>query len=650
MADRRTRPTTQAEPRPVSKPARYNSLVAAAEVMTAPGLATASTRRGGKPTEVLDWQKDLWRHYDGDSGGEFRFGVTWVGNGLSRTNLVAARIPQFAGDEPEPINPSDKEGEWTAAELAAHDLVAQFAGGPVGQGQLLNAFGQHLSVAGIGWLVVEPNLDDPDAEVYETWQVLATENVEKKGEQWRVNDRGTMRNVHRNGLVVRVWRKHPLRPWEPDCPARAARVILEQIEMLTLTITGVAQSRLAGAGILAIPSEFTFPQAQTLKVTDDGEPADDDAPEPDPADLFVETFIKTTTTPIKDRGSAAAVVPLVIQVPGEHLQKLMHLTFHQQGDPQVIEKLTFAIRRLALALDMPPEVLLGMGDLTHWNAWQVADTAITLHIEPNAEAVCEAITDGWLLPAMTALRFTDPGVMVWYDTSDLSTRPDKSGVAKEAYQLLEASGAAMRREMGLDESDAPGEDEKRERILLRALEIAGVQMAPVILAKLGIIEQELADRLLEASLNPGGGGTPIDAGDDLEPVTDMAPPDRPEPEQPGDDPALAAALLAACDGLVYRALERSGARLRSAAGRKVHGGASAIDCPDPTRLHCQLDATVHADLDHLLADAWDRVPEIAARYDVAPDALAATLTAYTRALLASGHAHSIDRLSAALGL
>jgi hypothetical protein len=30
-----------------------------------------------------------------------------------------------------------------------------------------------------------------------------------------------------------------------------------------------------------------------------------------------------------------------------------------------------AVERLAIGLDMPPEVLLGLGDSNHWSAWQV---------------------------------------------------------------------------------------------------------------------------------------------------------------------------------------------------------------------------------------------------------------------------------------
>ena len=618
--------------------------------------------RRGSPIKVPEWQSTLWRHYDGDSGGEFRFGVTWVGNGLSRINLVAARLPESPGDEPQPIS-LDDEG-LTQAERDAYDFVNAIGGSPVGQSQLLHAFGQHMSIAGIGYLVAEPNLDNPEADVYESWQVLAPSNLKlikgsgNRPDRWEVNDGGKFRPAHPNALIVQVWRRHPLRPWEPDCPARAAIVILEQLETLTLSITAVARSRLAGNGILAIPSEATFPPGQMVKPTPTEE-VDESGEEPDPADLFVETLITTTVTPIKDQGSAAAVVPLVVQIPGEHLSKLVHLTFDRPNDADVIAKIEFAIKRLALALDMPPEVLLGMGDLTHWNAWQINDTSITLHIAPNAEAICDGLTEGYLTPALEGAGHAPEGLMVWYDATDLTARPDKSGVATEAYDRLEIGGAAYLREIGLSPDDGPDDDEKRLRLIMQALPIAGVQMAPILLAELGAIPRELALRLLEASMNQGGGGGGFGAGapDTPEDGADpQGPPERPSPDDaagPGEaQPAAmaAGALLAACDGLVHRALERSGARLRSAAGRKVHGGASAIDCPDPTILHTRLDATTHADLDHLLDGAWERVGLIADRYDVDAAALTQTLNAYTRALLAASHEHTIERLALALGI
>jgi len=137
--------------------------------------------------------------------------------------------------------------------------------------------------------------------------------------------------------------------------------------------------------------------------------------------------------------------------------------------------------------------------------------------------------------------------------------------------------------------------------------------------------------------------------------TQGAPETRDEAPEPAPVPGQTASiadqmLVAACDVLVYRALEKAGSRLRSAAGKNVQGGAAAIPCPDPTRLHCEIDATQYADLSYLLEGAWNLAPAIADRSGMPSDALIETLDAYARALLASGQEHDYERLSDALGL
>jgi hypothetical protein len=219
--------------------------------------------------------------------------------------------------------------------------------------------------------------------------------------------------------------------------------------------------------------------------------------------------------------------------------------------------------------------------------------------------------------------------MVWYDTTDLTTRPDRSTDAWGAYDRIELSGQAARRESGLSEDDAPDPDEVRARRLWE-LAKANPDMAPTFLDMIdaGGDGSGLPDL-------PAAPGTP-------EPPDDDAPVEPEETDEP--------ALLAACDGLVYRALERAGGRLRSAAGRKVNGGPAAIACDDPVVLHTTIRATEYATLDSLLAGAWDRCDTIGPRYAVDGAALAATLDSYARALLATGHAHDSDRLADALGI
>jgi len=581
-------------------------------------------------------------HYD--TVGEFRFGVNWLSNAMSRVNLTAARPPLQVGDEPTPIRTdSDSPEEYTKAQRRAAELVEYIAGGSIGQGQILGEFGQHLSVAGFGWLIAEPDLEDEDADEYETWGVYSQDAVKVESNKVMMATGGSgsdgWRVVHPSALVVKCWRRHPRRPWEPDAPVRAVLGILDQIDLLSAHITATGRSRLAGAGMMAIPTEAEFPPA----------PIPEDGSTPlDPFDYFVENLVETMTVPIRDRDNASSVVPLVVQIPGEYIDKLKHLSFSTPFDAQAKELLTDAIKRLALGLDMPPEILMGMGGVNHWTAWQVEETAVTLHIEPAAEVVCAALTEGYLRAALEAEGLPTNEAIVWYDTSDLTSPPDKSGNVVLAYDRNEVSAAALRRELGLGEDDKPDDAEFRKRVLLELARAAPV-LAPALLAEVGIMAEEIAVApedvpALEDAARPS---TPGDGPSGPDSRTGGTPP---RGDRPGVDAGAAvSATIMACDGIVYRAMERAGSRLRSAIGRKVPGGPQAVDHVDPTTLHSVYDATVYADLDALLTGAFDRVPDVAEFLGIDSDALAGTLNAYCRALLASGLPHDRMRLTSALG-
>lgn len=613
--------------RPRAKTPQFNSLVAAAEVMLAPNLGV----RGTSVISAHGWHHDAWDYYD--TIGELRFGVNWIANAMSRVNLVAARPPDSPGGDPVILDPADPT--LTAAQRRAAEIVALIAGGQSGQGQMLLSFGIHLSVTGVAWLVAEPRLDDPLSDRFDSWLVLSSEEIRETREgriEIRVAEK-LWRDLHPNAIVVRVWRKHPRRSWEPDAPVRGVLAVLREIDLLNRHIHATATSRLAGAGLLAIPSEAVFPPGQGPQAAQPVDPDDQNTTAPE--DGFVESLIDAMTTPLIDRASAAAVVPLVVKVPGELVDKMKHLTFATPFDDRVQSLLDQAIKRLALGLDIPPEILTGTSAMNHWGAWQVAEEAITLHIEPLSETVVHALTVGFLEAALTAEGY-DPGeAMVWYDTADLRTKPDKTASAIEAYDRNELSADAMLREMGFSPEDAPDEEEKRKAILLSVVRGAPT-LAPSILMDLGYLSApEIAEGV--SVVEEAKGQTP-------EP-TAPAPEETVPPTQPTS--INASALTASCDMIVRRALERAGSRLRSAAGKGQPGGAASVACADPTALHTLFDATAYSDLGTLLEGAWTLVPEVASRYGVDSEALTETLDTYTRALLAAKQEHRYDRLASA---
>jgi len=104
------------------------------------------------------------------------------------------------------------------------------------------------------------------------------------------------------------------------------------------------------------------------------------------------------------------------------------------------------------------------------------------------------------------------------------------------------------------------------------------------------------------------------------------------------DPARAA-LVAAADGAIWAALTQAGIKLRGTAlcPRSRRAQARTIT---PAVLHTTLPMTAEA-IDHysVLAGAWDRIPELAARHGVDAGCLTTALDSYCRELLAAGQPH-----------
>lgn len=595
-------------------------------------IASAVVMTGGVRSKAKiaasDWENRAWELYD--TVGEMRAAVSWKANAMSRVNLVAARAPENPGDEPTPIS-LDDEG-ITPEEKRAVELVAEIAGGPDGQGQLLAAVTRLLEVGGVAF-VYAPT--DPVTDTFvSTWRVLSTAEVQRAQDELQVRngETGDWETISESDLLLKVWLSHPRRSWEADSPMRGVLSTLDEIRVLSMRIKADAISRLTGAGLLLVDDSIEFAAGQGTPQSTEGEAAEDQ-------DDFVDTLIAIASTAPIDLESPAATVPLVARMNGESVDKVRHIKFWSDLSSNADTLRASAVRRFALGVDLPPDVLLGLGDANHWSAWQIADEAITMHIEPRAETVCHALTKGFLHAAMKGEQLDPSGVMVWYDASDLSVRPDLTAAASEAHARLKISDDAYLGYIGLDASDKPSPDELRFRTLMDVAKGAPT-LAPQMLAAVGLLPDAAAEAVAAETPSPAP-EAPQDESTTVEPTT--GPPD------PQD--ATGAAMLAAADVLVHRAMERAGNRLRNAVGRRREGGVASVAAPDDVALmHTVVSATKHASVDELLAGAWDRVPQTAACLGVSAESMTACLDAYCRGLLASGHAHDVDVLAVALGV
>lgn len=583
------------------------TITAAAQVLSGPRIDRTTVPTTTKKHRRVE-QREAWTYYD--QIGELHSAITWKANTVSRARLIAA-LPGEGGDEPEQI----EDGPVAA-------LVAGLAGGPAEQAALLGRLAAQLDTPGEGYIVAEPAAQAGDPDL---WNSFSGEEITCSAGRWSVDEGDGARPIAPDALIIRCWRAHPMRKQWPDSGVLAALPVLRELAGLTAHIDAQITSRLAGAGLLLVPNEITVPTGQAAQGGDDDEGEDD----------FVKQLIDTMTVPIKDRGSAAAVVPMVAKVPAETIGKFQHLTFGGALDSQAKDMREEAIRRLALGADMPPEIMLGLGATNHWSAWQVGEDAIQAYIAPLVALICHALTTGWLRPAMEELAVPDAGkALLWYDLSELTVRPDKSGNAQVLYGKTAISAAALRRENGFDESDAPTADEAR-RGLITELVVGAPTLAPVLLPLIGIDIGSGAD-----SVAPAGADTSTAAPITPPPGTPRALPNT-QPQAGTQPPALAAsagpALGYVAELAVRQALAHAGKRMLT---REMRGRYRDV----PHEELYQRVTVGPTDCDRLLAGAWD---QLTAAVPGCP-ALGPRLDVYVRALLCSGQEHDPLALAAVL--
>ncbi|MFI9591196.1 hypothetical protein [Nonomuraea sp. NPDC052265] len=295
------------------------------------------------------WQHRAWGYYDNTP--EVRFAATWIGNALGKGRL-------FAG-----VRDTDGTVKPLPDSHRASELVASVAGGPAGQSEMLQSFGPHLVVAGEGWVVIRPTIDPITGRHRgEDWRVLSVLEVTSKGQSLEAEIDGEAVAIPPHDpdkpdplapAAIRVWEPHPRRHIEADSPIRSSLGLLEELRLLNAAVAAIARSRLTGRGVLLVPHGTRFPTKSTATL--DGEEDD-----------LLEVFMQVAETAYKDPESAAAAVPIILEVPADAIGKITRLTFESDFDDLAMRLREETIRRFATGLDTPAEILLGTGEVNHW--------------------------------------------------------------------------------------------------------------------------------------------------------------------------------------------------------------------------------------------------------------------------------------------
>lgn len=497
------------------KPRKPAAVVAAAGKTLTAAARRIQGRKLRRTTTGMGWDTESWYHFN--TCGELHFLATTVANALSQVELYPARRLDDGWERLD----DDNDPAVIALDALAGDS-------PTGMAELLRRFALNLFVAGDSYLVGHPHEDVRDGEVtlgaYVDREAVIAEpqQLDLSSLCWKVyaarevrQDSGRIRVAGRefnedDCVIVRVWRPHPADMHAADSPVRAALPLLRELEALTKYVSAITDSRFAGAGIVWMPNGA----ARVLGGA---------APEDNEPDQFIIDVMDSMIEPIKNRDAASSVVPIFATLPDDIAWQPTHMSFASALDSAAMDLRTEAIRRLALSLDAPPEVLLGMGQSNHWSAFQLAEDFVKLHILPVVGMIRDALVREYLRPVLEANGITNPqDYTIEADPSALTLRPNRSAEAMSLNAAGLITDAAAREALGFGEEDAPEVNAAVDEAVTLALEL--VKNAPSLAQEPGLpalVEQ------IRAVLN----GEEYEAPEPV--VEDTPEPDIPRVAEPG---------------------------------------------------------------------------------------------------------------------
>lgn len=434
---------------------------------------------GKKP--YSDWQAEAWTGFE--KVGEIHYGFSLVANIMSRVRIYAGAV---IGPEQSPMLAKEAaEKDLLNSELAQmatdamDDLTADDF--PV----MVRSFSLNTSVAGESYLIHLPDPADPehpDAEPDKHWTIRSGDELEFRAGQVVLNPmRGStseQQMLPKDTFIARIWRSSARYSMEPDSSMLGISDPIEELLLLQRLVRSTTRSRL-NMGVVFMPDGVTV---ATPTVSEDP-----DAEVEDPGNEFLAQFIDAMVTPIEDEGNASSVVPLVVTGPEGLGEKIKHITFERSSDEWLVNRSERALERILQGLDVPKEIVTGLAQVKYANAIVIDENLYRANIEPLCLMLADSLTQVYLRPVLRARGVPEADlqrVCVWYDPSEIVTRPNQAQDATDGFDRYIVSPATWRREHGFSDTDAPTEAE----------------LAFMLLTQKGVLPDEVTSSLLQVVL------------------------------------------------------------------------------------------------------------------------------------------------------
>lgn len=447
-----------------------------------------------------EWQAQAWEGYD--RVGEVHNGFGVLANLLTRIRLYPGVVDN--ADEA-PVNMSGAQSRGLVDERTAglcKQLMDNLLESSV---DLIRSFTLNTSVAGECYLIHLPRADGT-----KSWIIVSTDEVRPGavgGYQLRqIRNGQEIVNLSPDTYIARIWRKHPRYSKEPDSSLLGVREPMQTLLMIDRWTRTIIRSRL-NAGVLFIPDTVT----SNLSTAETAEPVIEEpgtldelrnSASADPSSAMLADLIQLMSAPISDETNAASLVPMVLQGPQDAGEKIKHILLSRDFDEWLSKQGDIALDRVLNGLDVPKEIITGLNQVKYSNAIIIDEGMYKASIEPLALMLADALTTVYLKPHLLANQ-VDPTLVqklvVWYDPTDIVTRPNSAEDATEGFDRGLLSGSAWRREHGFAASDEPDEDELALMLLTRS---AVIPESILLAAARKVLGDDIE---ITPSSNPNGG-------------------------------------------------------------------------------------------------------------------------------------------------
>lgn len=301
------------------------------------------------------WQTQAFEAYD--ACGELKYGVNFLASLISRLTLFVAEH-----------DATDPEAEPTAVTDPA--ITEQFArlGTVVERSELQRELAIQLLVPGEGYLVgIQPG-KEPWRPVSERWEMRSIDEVVESGDSVVIvaspTDDQPIRLTREAGdTFIRIYRQHARYSDYADSHVRPILSTIEELLWVDSAFTAIAKNRLVTAGVFEVPQSMEAPATTPEESKMTG------------SQRLAKKLWEAALRAIQNPAAAEAAVPIFVTYPDNEARKsgMNHNEIKRPQDEALLARNDYLLRRIAQGLNLPVEIVFGLGQATHWGGGQVEE-------------------------------------------------------------------------------------------------------------------------------------------------------------------------------------------------------------------------------------------------------------------------------------